>query len=65
MKGITMFNDIANPFGAAAYDPAAAQTPVATLYYKGRRLETSRARLARAPKPLSHTVKNFLLNYNG
>jgi hypothetical protein len=65
MKGTTMFNDIANPFGTDAYSPAAAQTPVATLYYKGQRLGTSRAKLVRTPKAPSQILKNFLLNYNG
>jgi hypothetical protein len=60
-----MFTDIANPFGTDAFSPAAAQTPVATLYYKGKRLETSRAKLVRTPKPPSQIVKNFLLNFNG
>lgn len=60
-----MFNDIANPFGADAYNPAAAQTPSRTLYYKGMRLAKDNVRVPRAPKPLTHTVKNFLLNFNG
>lgn len=60
-----MFNDIANPFGVDAYSPAAAQTPVTSVYYKRMKLVADSAKLARAPKPLSHTVKNFLLNYNG
>lgn len=60
-----MFNDITNAFGTDAFSPAAAQTPVATLYYRGQRLGTSRAKLLRAPKPPSQIVKNFLLNYNG
>jgi hypothetical protein len=60
-----MFTDIANPFGADAYSPAAAQTPVKTLYYKGLRLAKAPVPVPAAPKPLTHIVKNFLLNYNG
>jgi hypothetical protein len=56
-----MFTDFANPFGADAYTPADAQTPVKTTYYKGLRLVKSPVRIPRAPKPLSHHVKNFLL----
>jgi hypothetical protein len=60
-----MFTDLANPFGATAYDPAAIAVPSRTLYYKGLRLDKMPVRVPRAPKPLSHHVKNFLLNYNG
>lgn len=58
-----MFTDVANPFGAIAYEPAA-QVPSRTLYYKGKRLDRL-PRSLRTPKPLTHIVKNFLLNYNG
>ena len=60
-----MFNDLANPFGAVAYDAAAVQTPTRTLYYRGLRLGKAPVSVPDAPKPLSLTVKNFLLNYNG
>lgn len=60
-----MFTDIANPFGADAYNPTAAQIPSRTLYYKGLRLAKAPVRIPSAPKPLTHTVKNFLLNFNG
>jgi hypothetical protein len=58
-----MFTDVANPFGAVAYEPAAYELS-RTLYYKGQRLHKL-PRSMRAPKPLSHIIKNFLLNYNG
>jgi hypothetical protein len=60
-----MFTDLANPFGANAYDPTAVQKPAQTLYYKGLRLAKTPVRVPRAPKPLSQTVRDFLLNYNG
>lgn len=60
-----MFTDITNAFGTDAYSPAAIQTPSKTFYYKGLRLDKMPVRVPRAPKPLSQTVKHFLLTYNG
>ena len=60
------FADVVNPFGAAAFEPAGVPATSKTYYYKGQRLEGKPApRTLRAPKPLSHTIKNFLLTYNG
>lgn len=59
------FAGIENPFGTAAFIPAGIDTPSRTLYYKGLRLNKMPVEIKRAPKPLSHTVKNFLLTYNG
>jgi len=64
---IMQFAGIENPFGTAATIPAAIPTQSRTLYYKGLRLNRMPVQIKapRAPKPISHTVKNFLLNYNG
>lgn len=60
------FAGINNAFGVQAFDPAAYETPQPTYYYKGQRLTRKPAvRIPAAPKPLSTTIKNFLLNYNG
>jgi hypothetical protein len=60
-----MFTAVENPFGIDAFVPPASEQ-IRTTYYKGMRLlQTPAARLPHAPKPLSHHVKNFLLNYNG
>lgn len=60
-----LFIGIDNPFGAHAFEPISFTTPKTTVYYKTMRLEKKpTVRLPRAPKPLSHTIKNFLLTYN-
>jgi hypothetical protein len=53
----------ANPFGADRLRrrPTAIQKPAQTLYYKGLRLHKTPVRIPRAPKPLSHIVRDFLL----
>jgi hypothetical protein len=60
------FADVTNPFGTAAFDAAGLPSKTPTYYYKGQRLERKpKPRHRAAPKPLTHTVKNFLLTYNG
>jgi hypothetical protein len=50
-----MFTDLANPFGANAYDPTAIQKPAQTLYYKGLRLaQDTRPHPARPEAPVAH-----------
>jgi hypothetical protein len=56
-----MFADLANPFGATAFEPVA--TPKTTVYYKTMRLGGRPARRP-APKPLSQIVTTFLLTYD-
>lgn len=54
-----MFADVVNPFGTAAFEAPASTT---RIYYKNMRLDKKPS--LRAPKPLSHHIKNFLLNYD-
>lgn len=57
------FAGIENPFGASAFDPTYF-APKTTVYYKTVRLEKKPSRrVPRAPKPLSHHLKNFLLTF--
>lgn len=67
MKGNTMqFAGVHNAFGVQAFNPAAYSEPQPTYYYKGQRLERKPVvKIPAAPRPLSTTIRNFLLNFNG
>lgn len=56
-----MFNDLANPYGTAAFEKVA--YPMPELH--NPKLVRKAKRSLRAPKPISLRVKNFLLTYNG
>jgi hypothetical protein len=56
------FAAIDNPFGTLVTEPTVASQPTA-VYYHGLKLERRPVRIPRAPKPLSHHLKNFLLNF--
>ena len=56
-----MFTDLANPFGTAAFEKVA--YPMSEL--QNKKLVRQAKRSLRAPKPLSRTVRDFLLTYNG
>lgn len=56
-----MFTDLANPYGTAAFEKVA--YPMPELH--NSKLVRKVKRSLRAPKPLSATVRDFLLNYNG
>lgn len=57
------FVGIDNPFGSAAFEPVA--YPMPELQNKKLMREVKRSlRVPRAPKPLSRTIKNFLLTYD-
>jgi hypothetical protein len=57
------FAGIPNPFGTNVFEPTL-PAGSSTLYYKGMRLHKRPVRIPAAPKPLTETVTNFLLNYD-
>lgn len=59
-----MFSDLANPYGTAVFEKVAYPMPELQNKKLMRKVQRS-LRIPRAPKPLSHHVKNFLLTYNG
>lgn len=59
-----MFTDLANPFGTAAFEKVAYPMPELNNTKLVRKAKRSLPK-HRAPKPPSHTIKSFLLNYNG
>lgn len=54
---------IDNAFGTDVFQPPV-NTESHTFYYRGLRLTKTPVRIPAAPKPLSHTLRNFLLNFN-
>ena len=61
IEGDIMFDMTANPFGTDAFVAPANYS----VYAPAKMKKVGKHRMPKAPKPLSHHVKNFLLNYNG
>jgi len=58
-----IFIDVPNPFGSRIFD-AAKYDPILDAPRSKRKVGERRSMIPAAPKPVSTTLKNFLLDYN-